>query len=124
MGDYSAILNDALDISGIDHTFTFSNGLLTPEIYELLKKTYRRDIFVICKDRKTARRLLDEMVRCLIPSIDKVDRMQYIVYAGYDVWTFISKEELVIKLKGRHRTEVVWDWDFEKALDIYKEKQK
>ena len=123
MTDYSTILNDSLDISGIDHTFSFSNDLLNPEILELLKKTYRREIIVVCESRRRARYLMDEMVRCLMPNVDKVDATRYIVKIGYETWIFISQHELDIKLKGRHRTEIVWDRDLERAIDIWKNKK-
>lgn len=124
MADYSAILNDALDIPSIEHTFSFSNDMLNPAIHELLKRTYRREIVVICRDKKNARCLLDEMVDCLHTDIDKVDHFRGIVETGYDRWIFIGVNDLDIKLKGRDRTEVVWGHEFERALEIYKERYK
>ena len=123
MTDYSTILNDSLDISGIDHTFSFSNDLLNPEILELLKKTYRREIIVVCESLNRARYLMNEMIDCLWPNVDKVDLTRCVIKVGYETWIFISQDELDIKLTGRHRAEVAWDYDFLKGLEIYKTKK-
>ena len=122
MADYSAILNDTLTIPKIEHLIEVNNDLMKPEILELLRKTYQRDIFVICKNKRTAGYLLDEMVDCLHSSIDKVDHMRGIVKMGYENWRFISQAEMDIKLRG-YRAEIVYDVDFERALDIYKNKK-
>ena len=62
------------------------------------------------------------MVDCLHSSIDKVDHMRGIVKIGYENWRFISVADMDIKLRGC-RAEIVYDVDFERALDIYKNKK-
>lgn len=104
--------------SGIDAQFC-------PELEKLLEEAYHTvEIFVVCKDRGYAGSLMDECLHVFNwPDSAKAFQSERTIICGHETIKFITREQLDILCKGRHRTRVVWDFEVEEALNRF-EKEK
>jgi hypothetical protein len=104
--------------SGIDAQFS-------PELERLLEETYlTREIFVVCKNQSEAYKLMEDFLRIVkLPDSARVFKDRYMIVTRYETARFITREQLDIICKGRHRTEVVWDFEFRQGLNRYLKQQ-
>lgn len=108
--------------------FTLDSGIdaaFSPEIEEMLRKAaLTRDIFIVCKNLAEAERLLDDFLRIVkLPDSARVFRDRRTIVTKYETAKFITQEQLDMICRGRHRTEVIWDFELRKGLDRYLEEQ-
>ena len=102
------------------------NAQFSPEIEKMLEEAYLTcEIFVVCKNLRHARWIMD---RCLCvlnwPTSTKAFHPQLTIVCGHETIKFISQEQLDILCTGRHRTQVIYGFDVEKALDRYEKEKK
>ena len=123
MSNYVSIWNDVMSVTDVYNEFAFSDNPIDPELVKLYRKTSQRDFIVVCENMRKARYLLDQLAETFRPCISKVDTQRCTLQFGYNKWTFIAKDKADITMKGRWRTEVVWEHEFETGLQYYKSKK-
>lgn len=78
------------------------------------------EIFVICKDEKTIRRLMREFADCFDSDYVRVCFDSNKIRFGNEIYIFTTCTKQELALQARRNIQVVYDYDFQKAIVDYK----
>lgn len=114
------ILNTRWDLPGIEHTFEIPWSALSDELRRIIDAT-PEDIYVFCQSRSQCKYLMDQFVEHFGPQIAKLDKANLTVQIGNEIYRFVDEYQLRMACKGRRSTRVVYETEFERALDTYQQ---
>lgn len=114
------ILNTRWNLPGIEHTFEVPWSALSNELRHLIDIT-PEDIFVFCQSRARCKYLMNQFVEHFAPQIIKLDKVNLTVQIGNEIYIFVDEYQLRMACKGRRSTRVVYETEFERALNTYQQ---
>lgn len=119
---YGHILNDTIDLAGIEHAVTVDNSMLTDEGKTLLEFKPRK-VYVVCDRLKKADELVKRFVDALEPHIIRVSYRNREVEIGGHKYIFVNQDRIRMIVQGRRGLEIIGGREFERALDIHEERR-